>query len=46
MALTGPDGAVIAEGGDEVRFSGSEATDMASFCQVGRLFQVTEIAPA
>ena len=42
LTLTGPDG-VIAEAGDQIRVTGAEAADMASFCQIGPLWEVAEI---
>ncbi len=44
LQLTSPNGAVIARGGDEVTVRGSEATDMASICQIGPIFQANEVA--
>ena len=41
--LRGPDG-VTARAGDEVSVRGSIATDRSSICQVGPIFEATEVA--
>jgi hypothetical protein len=44
--LRDPSGEVIASGGDVVTVRGREATDMASFCMIGPIFQATEVVSA
>jgi hypothetical protein len=41
--LRDPTGAVIATAGDVVTVRGREAKDMVSFCQIGPIFQATEV---
>ena len=41
--LRDPNGALIATAGDVVTVRGREATDMASICQIGPIFQATEV---
>ena len=41
--LRDPSGAVIATAGDVVTVRGHEATDMASICMIGPMFQATEV---
>lgn len=43
LQLTSPDGEVVARGGDEVTVLGTEATDMASICQIGPIFRANEV---
>lgn len=43
LQLTSPDDAVVARGGDKVTVRGREATDMASICQFGPIFQANEV---
>ncbi len=43
LELTAPDGSVHSRGGDRVTIRGSEATDMASICQIGPIIQATEV---
>lgn len=43
VRLVGPDGEVVATEGEQVTVRGQAATDMASICQVGTLFQATEV---
>lgn len=43
VRLVGPDGQVIAEEGESVRVNGEIADDVASICQVGPVFEVTEV---
>ena len=43
LQLTSPSGDVVARGADEVTVRGSVSTDMASICQIGPLFQATEV---
>jgi hypothetical protein len=43
LQLLDPDGAVVAEGGDQVTVRGSVADDMASICQIGPIFQAIEV---
>jgi hypothetical protein len=42
LELSGPDGRVVAQGGDEVTVRGSVA-DMASICQIGPIIEATEV---
>jgi hypothetical protein len=42
-ALRDPNGDVIASAGDVVTVRGREATDMASICMIGPIFQATEV---
>jgi hypothetical protein len=42
-ALSDPTGAVVAGPGAVVTVRGEEASDMASFCQIGPIFQATEV---
>lgn len=41
--LRDPTGMVVASGGDVITIRGREATDMVSFCQIGPIFQATEV---
>lgn len=43
LALTSPEDEVVARGGDEVTVRGTEATDMASICQIGPIFRASEV---
>lgn len=43
LQLTSPEGEIVARGGDEVTVRGSEATDMASICQIGPIFRATAV---
>lgn len=43
VRLLGPDGEVVAEAGDSVRVSGAVADDVMTVCQVGPVFDVTEV---
>lgn len=43
LQLTSPEGEVIARGGDEVTVRGSVSTDMASICQIGPIFEASEV---
>jgi hypothetical protein len=43
VRLIGPDGQVVAEAGSTLRVRGAEATDAVSVCQVGRLWQATDV---
>ena len=43
LQLTSPTGEVVARGGDEVTVRGRVSTDMASICQIGPIFQATEV---
>jgi hypothetical protein len=43
LELRDPEGAVVAEAGDEVTVRGEEATDMASTCQIGPIFRATGV---
>ena len=45
LQLTSPGGEIVARGGDEVTVRGSEATDMASICQIGPIFRATAVEP-
>jgi hypothetical protein len=42
-ALRDPTGAVVAGAGDVVTVRGREATDMASICMIGPIFQASEV---
>ncbi len=41
--LIGPDGSVVARGGETITVRGSIADDMASTCQIGPIFRATEV---
>lgn len=43
LRLVGPDGQTIAEEGDAVRVNGEVADDAVSICQVGPVFEVSEV---
>lgn len=43
LQLTSPEGEVIARGGDEITVRGSVSTDMASICQIGPIFEASEV---
>jgi hypothetical protein len=43
VELRNPDGDVIAREGDEVRVTGAEATDVATTCQVGTVFEAKAV---
>ena len=43
LQLLDPDGAVVANGGDDVAVRGSIANDMASICQIGPIFRATDV---
>lgn len=43
LRLLGPDGETIAEEGDTVRVRGRVAEDRMSICQVGTIFQASEV---
>lgn len=43
LRLLGPDGETVAEEGEAVTVRGTEASDMVSACQVGTLFQASEV---
>ncbi|MDP8970437.1 MAG: hypothetical protein M3N52_08100 [Actinomycetota bacterium] len=45
LRLIGPDGRVVAEAGDPLTVEGVAAQDMASFCQVGQLWEATAVRP-
>ncbi len=45
LQLLAPDGSVHSRSGDTVTVKGSEATDMASICQIGPIIQATEVLP-
>jgi hypothetical protein len=45
LELLAPDGSVHSRAGDTVSVKGSEATDMASICQIGPIIQATEVLP-
>jgi ABC-type glycerol-3-phosphate transport system substrate-binding protein len=44
LQLVGPNGEVVASAGDRLTVTGVEAPDMASFCQVGTIFEATSVA--
>ncbi len=41
--LQDPEGEIVASGGETITVRGQEATDMASICMVGPIFQATEV---
>ena len=41
--LIGPDGSVVARGGETITVRGSVADDMASTCQIGPIFRASEV---
>ena len=41
--LVGPDGEVVASTGDTISVTGTEAADRVSICQVGTIFEATEV---
>jgi hypothetical protein len=43
VVLRGPDGEVVAEDGDEVTITGDPAQDLATICQVGEVWLVTDV---
>jgi hypothetical protein len=43
LQLIAPDGEVVARLGEQVTVRGSEATGMASICQIGPIFEATEV---
>ena len=43
LELLAPDGSVHSRAGDTVTVKGSEATDMASICQIGAIIRATEV---
>lgn len=43
MQLRDPDAALVAAAGDNVTVRGELATDMVSTCQIGPIFQATEV---
>lgn len=43
IELRNPDGDVIAREGDEVQVTGAEATDVATTCQVGTIFEANAV---
>jgi hypothetical protein len=43
LQLISPEGEVVARGGDTVTVRGSEASDMVSICQIGPMFQASEV---
>ena len=43
VRLLGPDGEIVAEAGDTVRVTGMVADDVMTICQVGPVFEVTEV---
>lgn len=43
LAVIDPDGEVFATAGDEITVRGDIADDMASICQIGPIFRVTEV---
>lgn len=45
LRLIGPDGRVVAEAGDPLTVEGVAAQDVASFCQVGQLWEATAVRP-
>lgn len=43
LRLLGPGGETLAEEGQTIRVEGAQAPDMVSVCQVGPLFEATEV---
>lgn len=43
LRLVSPDGEIVARGGDEVTVEGSVASEMASICQIGPIFQARAV---
>ncbi len=43
LELAGPDGEVVATGGETITVRGSHAEDMVSICQIGPMFLATEV---
>lgn len=43
LRLIGPDGETVAEEGDELTVAGAPAGDVMSICQVGAIFEATEV---
>jgi len=43
LQLVAPDGTVHSKGGDLVSVNGSEATDVATICQIGPVIRATEV---
>jgi hypothetical protein len=43
LELTDPSGEVVATGGDRVTVHGRIASDMASICQIGEIFEAVEV---
>ncbi|HUH06808.1 MAG TPA: hypothetical protein VML96_03275 [Egibacteraceae bacterium] len=43
LRLLGPEGATVAEEGDEIAVTGAPAGDLMSICQVGAIFEATEV---
>lgn len=43
LELTDPSGAVVATGGDTITVHGRMATDMASICQIGQIFEAVAV---
>ena len=46
LDVVNADGEVVAEGGDRIIVRGEIADDMASICQVGQIFEATEVTLA
>ena len=46
VALLGPDGETVAEGGDQVTITGRPATEILTICQVGAVWHVSAIEAA
>jgi hypothetical protein len=46
LDLIDADGEVVAEGGDRISIRGDIATGMASICQVGQIFEATDVTLA
>jgi hypothetical protein len=43
LQLVSPDGEVVARSGDVITVRGSEASDMVSICQIGPMFNASEV---
>jgi hypothetical protein len=46
LEVVNADGEVVAEGGDRITVRGEVADDMASICQIGQIFEATEVTLA
>ncbi len=46
LEIVNADGEVVAEGGDRITVHGEATDDMASICQIGQIFEATEVTLA